>query len=210
MKNIVIYGAGGLGRETALVLRQINSKGEEWNILGFYDDALLRGHIVDRFAVLGGLNDLNDVKEDLNVVVSISNPMARKSVVERITNRRINYPVIIHPSCQPGDDNNRFGQGCILTAGVILTTGITLDEFVIINLSATVGHDARIGKYSSLMPGCSISGNVGVGEGSMIGTGARILQNLNIGKNCKVGAGAVVTQNFGDGKTIVGIPAYEK
>ena len=40
MNNIAIYGAGGLGREVALMIHQINSHNPDpWKIVGFYDDA---------------------------------------------------------------------------------------------------------------------------------------------------------------------------
>ena len=210
MKNIAIYGAGGLGRETALLLSQINKKSNEWKMLGYYDDGITKGTTIDRWPALGGVHDLNEVIEPLNIVVAISDPGTRKSVVSRIVNTQILFPSLIHPSCETGDDNNLVGKGCILTAGVILTTGIRLADFVILNLSSTVGHDAIIGEFSSVMPGCNISGNVRIGGCTLMGTGARILQNITIGNNCKIGAGAVVTQNFEDGKTIVGVPAHEK
>ena len=38
MKDVVIYGAGGFGREIACLLRLINEKCEEWNLMGFLDD----------------------------------------------------------------------------------------------------------------------------------------------------------------------------
>lgn len=210
MKNLAIYGAGGLGRETALLIRQINARSPQWNILGYYDDAIAKGTIIDGSLVLGGLNDLNGLKVPLDLVVSISDPELRKKVVDGVMNVNIQFPSLMHPACEAGDGNNKFGKGCILSAGVILTTGIQLGDFVIVNLSSTLGHDVRIGEFSSVMPGCSISGNVKIGERTMIGTGARILQNLNIGAHCKVGAGAVVTRDIGDAKTVVGVPAYEK
>ena len=40
MKDIAIYGAGGLGREVACLIRMINESKEipEWNFIGFFDD----------------------------------------------------------------------------------------------------------------------------------------------------------------------------
>lgn len=210
MKNIAIYGAGGLGRETALLIRQINANSKEWNLVGFYDDGMNKGEIVDRWLILGGITALNKIQEPLCVVISVADSKTRAAIVKKITNHKVDFPAIIHPSCQTGDELNHFGRGCVLTAGTILTTGIELGEFVFINLLTTLGHDAVCGDFTTIMPGCSISGNVKIGEGTMIGTGARILQNLSIGKNCKVGAGAVVTQNFPENKTIIGVPAREK
>ena len=38
LKDIVIIGAGGVGRETALIIEDINEVNKEWNLLGFVDD----------------------------------------------------------------------------------------------------------------------------------------------------------------------------
>ena len=38
MKNIVIIGAGGVGREVSLIIQQINELEQTWNLLGFIDD----------------------------------------------------------------------------------------------------------------------------------------------------------------------------
>ena len=38
MKDIVIIGAGGFGREVAWLIEDINKVNNEWNIVGFVDD----------------------------------------------------------------------------------------------------------------------------------------------------------------------------
>ncbi len=210
LKNIAIYGAGGFGRETALLIQQINAQTKHWEMIGFYDDGIIQGTKVDTWSILGGMKELQMAKEPLSIVVAVADPAIRKSIVHSLSKCHLDFPSIVHPSCQTGDANNQFGKGCILTAGVILTTGIHLGDCVIINLQTTLGHDVWIGEFTTVMPGCSISGNVKIGESCMIGTGARILQNLNVGEQCKIGAGAVVTRSFAAGKTIVGVPADEK
>ena len=210
MKKLAVYGAGGLGRETALLIEQINHARPSFKMVGFFDDGMAVGTVVDKWKVLGGLQQLNESVTAFDVILAIADTSVRKSVVQKIISPKVNFPTLIHPTCIQGDERNHFGKGCILTAGVILTTGIHLGDFVIVNLSTTIGHDVVLGKFSTVMPGCNISGNVRIGEGCLIGTGAKILQNLSIGKQCNVGAGAVVTHNFPDGKTIIGIPAHEK
>jgi sugar O-acyltransferase (sialic acid O-acetyltransferase NeuD family) len=209
LKNLAIYGAGGFGRETALLINQINAKNPTWRLAGFYDDGLAAGTDIDGLSVLGGMDELNAVKVVTGIAIAIADPIIKKGVFERITNRQLTFPSVIHPTFSMGASGNRIGKGCILTAGCILTTGIFLGDFVIINLLSSVGHDVRIGNFSSIMPGCSVSGNVKIGESTSIGTGARILQNLSVGSRCKVGAGAVLTRDFPDDKTIVGVPAEE-
>ena len=38
MKNLIIIGAGGCGREVLQWAKDINEKGKQWNIKGFIDD----------------------------------------------------------------------------------------------------------------------------------------------------------------------------
>jgi sugar O-acyltransferase (sialic acid O-acetyltransferase NeuD family) len=206
-KKIAIYGAGGLGREVAWMLREMKSR-DSFEVLGFFDDGKSKNSVVDGMPVLGGLSEINASDGSFQIVLAISDPSTKRRLVQSITNSKVEFPVIIHPTCQPGDaTTNRFGKGTILTAGVILTTGITLGDFVLVNLSTTIGHDVRIGSFSTVMPGCSISGNVVLGENTLMGTGARTLQNISVGKNSVIGAGALVTKNFEDGVKLLGVPA---
>ena len=180
-------------------------------VLGFFDDGKEKNSIVDEMPVLGGLREINAFKTGLHVAVGISDPATKRKVTGNITNTKIEFPVLIHPTCLAGNRKfNQFGRGTILTARVILTTHIHLGDFVMINLASTVGHDVRIGNFSTIMPGCSISGNVSFGEACLMGTGARTLQNINIGSESIIGAGAVVTRSFGNNVKLVGVPAVEK
>jgi sugar O-acyltransferase (sialic acid O-acetyltransferase NeuD family) len=207
MDDIIIYGAGGFGRETALMIRQINDKRPSWNIIGFCDDNCKKGGKVYGLPVIGGLSELEKVGR-LNLVIAVADPRTRKKIREKITNTEIRFPVLIHPSVLGGDpETNRIDEGSIIAAGNILTTNIHVKPFVIINLSCTIGHDVSIGEFSSIMPGCSISGMVNIEQEVLIGTGARILQSLMIGDTSRVGAGAVVTRSVSSGATVMGIPA---
>lgn len=211
MNNLAIYGAGGFGRETALMIEQINAVQKIWNLVGFFDDGLTAGEKVNGREVLGDIDTVNQVKEPLALAVAIAAPFIRRNVVEAIKNPLINYPVLKHPAAMIGDETNFFGRGTIITAGCILTTSIVLGEFVIINLASTVGHDVSLGSFCTVMPGCSISGNVSLVEGTLVGTGARILQNLSVAKDSQIGAGAVVTKSFEEpGVVLTGVPAKIK
>ncbi|MFZ6012217.1 MAG: acetyltransferase [Bacteroidota bacterium] len=209
IQDVAIYGAGGFGRETVLLLDQINQEKKRWNLVGFFDDGMHQQNVVDNIPVLGGLQQLNDHARPIAVIFAIADPLIRRRVVRSVKNSGVTFPSVIHPQSIVDLKRNRLGNGAIVTAGNIFTLNISIGDFVIVNLLNSIGHDTVIGNYCTVMPGCSLSGNVVIGEATMIGTGARILQNLTIGKMCKVGAGAVVTKDFSDEVTIVGVPAVE-
>lgn len=206
-RDLAIYGAGGFGREMALMVQQMNAEKREWNVIGFFDDGKPMGEVVDGFHVLGNTAQLNKWKTRLAVAMAIAEPGTRRSIVGHIKNELVDFPVLVHPCSLLGSATNTFGRGTIITAGCVLTTGIVLGNFVIVNLASTLGHDVRIGHFTSVMPGCNISGAVSVGEETLIGTGSQILQGLAIGSNSRVGAGAVVTSDVSPESTVVGVPA---
>ena len=207
MKKIAIYGAGGLGREIAQLINQINAKSPQWEFLVYFDDNIEKGKIIRGQDVLGGINDLNLIDQDLCLLICIADCQIRAKIVNGISNSKITYPSLIHPSVIIDETDIQLGEGSIITAGNILTTDISIGKHSIINLACTVGHDVVIEDYCAVMPGVHLSGNITIGEGTLIGTGARVLQNLSIGNHAKIGAGAVVTKHVSNGHTVVGIPA---
>lgn len=208
MKDIAIYGAGGLGRETAVMINQINADNAQWNMIGFIDDGLPMGTRIDGIEILGGIGELNAFPARLSVALAIANPDTRHHIYTQIRNTNVDFPTLIHPTANLGDSSrNRWGVGCLITAGVIMTTGVRLGDFVIVNLSSTVGHDATLESFTSVMPGSSISGSVKIGSKTSIGTRSCILPGIELGEGCIVGAGAVVTKSFQAKAKIVGVPA---
>jgi len=177
-------------------------------LIGFYDDHK-KGFTIEGLPVLGGIDDVNNLSTETSLLIAIADGHVRAELVSRINNSLVDFPVLIHPNVIVGSKQNQFGRGCIVTAGCVFTTGIRLDEFVIVNLSSTVGHDVSIGPYSSIMPGCNISGGVSIGRKVLVGSGSCILQGLVVEDDCRIGAGAVVTRNVPAGKTVVGVPAKD-
>jgi len=208
MKNIAIFGAGGFGREVKLIIDAINiSKPNTYNFIGFFDDGFEKGVIKNGFPVLGGVNELNEYKEDLSLVVSLGSPEIKSKVLSNITNDKIYFPSLIHPKASISTDDVSIGRGCIICEGTIITCNISIGDFVILNLMCTVGHDTIIKNNCAFMPSVNISGEVIINENVYVGTGAKIINQLEIGENTIVGAGAVVSKTLPPNCTAVGIPA---
>jgi sugar O-acyltransferase (sialic acid O-acetyltransferase NeuD family) len=207
MKNIAIIGAGGFGREVKMLIDQINFVKKEYNFIGFYDDGIGKGKIINNFPVLGKILDLNEFNSEIHIVIALGNPLIKKMVVKELTNPNIIFETLIHPSVIIGNDYVTIGKGTIICAGNIITCNIEIQNFVTINLACTIGHDTIIENFVSIMPGVNVSGEVLIKECVYIGTGAKIINLLEIGKNTIVGSGAVVSKSLPENCTAVGIPA---
>lgn len=140
------------------------------------------------------------------MVNAIGDPIIKKKVANRLDGSKNKYPVLIHPSVICSDKVS-FGEGTIVCAGNIITVDIEIGKHVIINLDCTIGHDASIGDYSTILPSVNISGFVKTGECVSVGTGTAIIQGISIGVNTVIGAGAVVVKDIPANCTAVGSPA---
>lgn len=208
MRDIAIFGTGGFGREILALVQDINKVSPTWNIVGFFDDGHEKDEMFNGYVNLGKICDLNTWTTPLSLVIAIGNPVTKKRVLERITNPLVDYPTLIHPSVWIGDEKFvEIGRGCILCAGVMVTTNVRIGDCVALNLQCTVGHDTVIHDYAAFMPSVNISGEVVIGEGVYVGTGAKIINQLEIGEYTIIGAGAVVAKNLPARCTAVGVPA---
>lgn len=207
MKNIVIIGVGGFGREVKVLIDQINKKEKIYTILGFYDDALDCKSHYNGIPFLGTINQLNQINETTAVALGIGDPTTKAKIIKRLDNKNLSFPTLIHPSVQISDDEITVGQGTIICGSCILTCNIEIGSFVTLNLCCTVGHDTIIRDFASFMPSVNISGEVLIEECVYVGTGAKIINQLQIGKGTIVGAGAVVSKSLPHNCTAVGIPA---
>ena len=195
MKDIVIIGAGGFGREVQWLLERINEREKTWNILGYVDDGKERGTLIDDLPVLDGIEFLREVKKPLAVVCAVGASKTRKRIMEGLGGTDyLEFPNIIDPSVRMSE-RITMGKGNIVCAGNILTVDITLGDFNIINLDCTVGHDAVLHSYVTVYPSVNISGCVEVGEVSELGTGSHIIQGVKIGSHAIVGGGTRFSQD---------------
>lgn len=190
MQDIIIVGAGGMGREVLAVLKNINTVMPTWNILGFADDGKQAGEEVNGIKVLGGVEYLNTITLKTACCIAISLPKIRKQLKEKITNNNVFFPTIIHPSVVISDKEFvSIGEGCLLLINTVFTTNISIGDFVIVNAGAIINHDAVINSFSTIMPGVNISTGAKVGEGCYIGTGSKISKPETIlaGESLKAG-----------------------
>lgn len=208
MKDLVIYGAGGQGRELLEIIEEINRESAEWNILGFIDDKLPPGGEVCGYPLLGGFDFFNRCRKPVGVVLGFANCAAKEAVYEKIKTlgEDVYFPIIVHPHSYVSTRAS-LAEGVAVARFCSVNVNARIGRCAVVNNKCEIAHDSVVGDFSSLMPSVNISGNVTIKERAFIGVQAAVLQGVTIGSDSIVGMCSTVLTDLPDGCTAVGSPA---
>jgi sugar O-acyltransferase (sialic acid O-acetyltransferase NeuD family) len=208
---LLLYGANACGRELASWVERARFGEHPVRLLGFIDDLtperVVNGHQVWR------LDDAIRLHEGAFVVAAVGSPILREQLAAQAEAAGfVAAPPLIHRSVEYDRDHVTIGDGSVIGPGTTLTTNIEIGRHVQINLHCTIAHDAELGDFVTLSPGCHVSGRVKVERGAYFGTGAvtvhgKIDRSLVIGEGAVLGAGAVVLKDVPPNVTVFGVPA---
>lgn len=205
MKDIVIVGASGFGRELLQWIKDINKVEKTWNVLGFIDD---NTHALDGFeceySVLGTINDYQPHNNEY-VALAIAAPHVKEKVVNTLKEKGAQFATIIHPTAVIGD-HNQLGEGLIMYPRSEITVNVKIGDFVTI-LSSSLGHDAVIDDYVTISSWCDITGGVHICKRAYLASGVKIVPGRTIGEDAYISIGSIVMNNIKPGYKVMGYPA---
>ena len=208
MNDLLIFGVGGMGRDTLWLAQRINQVKPTWNILGFLDDSpAAQGKLINGCPVLGTMQEAVAFP-DAYLVCAIGSSAVRRRLTERMKalNPNARFATLIDPDAIVAD-TAAIGQGVVICARNYVSVNSKIADHCLIGAGCTVGHDAVLEKYVTLYPGVNVSGNTLLHEQCEMGTGSQIIQGLSVGARTIVGAGATVVRDLPPDCTAVGVPA---
>ncbi|HUJ70716.1 MAG TPA: NeuD/PglB/VioB family sugar acetyltransferase [Verrucomicrobiae bacterium] len=209
MKDIVIVGHGGLAKEVAFLIEEINRHRPTWNLRGYISAQRSEvGTRVGKYSVIETDGWLERSRDNLAVAIAIGQTNVLKALHVRLrANTSLEFPNLLHPGAMGDWGQITLGHGNVIMGGASFTTQIAIGSLNIVNPGCTVAHDCVLGSYNLVNPAASLSGQVALGDEIMVGTGARILQGLRVCDHAVIGAGAVVTRNIETPGVYIGVPA---
>lgn len=158
MKNIVIIGAGDLGKELVWLIEDINRVKPTYLILGFLDDDAAKDtYSFFGYKVLGSTNQLEELNSKLpfSAVIAIRDGSIRKKIVESHP-AFDQWETIVHPTAVIAS-STKIGKGSIFFPQVTVSVDTYLGQFGLYYIHSTVCNDCWIGNYVSVMANASIS-----------------------------------------------------
>jgi len=205
MINVVIYGAGGLGREIYDTLMFVNSLALTFNIVGYIDDTRQRGSVINGVQVLGGSSVLEEMRGEVGIILGIAVPKVREKLHLSYKNQ-FSFPNIIHPTAIVSPFAE-LGEAILIQSNCIVAANANIGDGVMMNAHSGVGHDGQVGNYCSIMSYCDLAGNTYLGELSFVGTGVKVVPFTSIAAESYLCAGAVVFKDVIEKSKLMGNPA---
>lgn len=205
MKDIVIFGAGGLGRLTRDILLQ----GALYRPIAYLDSDLSKhGQTLDGLTILGRLAVLSSarVAAIAGIVVAIGDSRERVRIAELARERGTPLLSAIHPLASVSP-SARLGEHLIVGARVSICVHAVVGPHCVLAAGSIIEHDNVIGRGVRLDPAVRLAGGVRIGAFASLGIGACVIPGKRVGHDARIEPGAVVIHDVAAGETVGGVPA---
>lgn len=206
MKNLLIIGARGFGREVYYTATQSKGIETEFKIKGFLDDN------EDALAGLEGYPPILDSvenyipKPDDLFITALGSVETKKKYSEIILKKGGKFYTVIHQNAIV-DPTSQIGEGCIIMRDVSISSNVKVGDHVTVMPNSIIGHDAAIGKWSHIGPMVFMGGYSEADECVQLNVRSTILAKIKLGRHSVVGAGSVVIKYVDEYTTVFGNPA---
>lgn len=202
MSDLVIFGAGGFGREVFAYAQDAGM-----NVAGFVDD---NRHALDGLdlgtAILGSLSSIADGATRYDWAIAVGDTAVRERVHRELRARGARIVTVVHPTAYVASSAT-VGQGCVVAPFALIAAHASVGANVALNTYASVGHDATVGDHCVFSPYSAVNGDVTLGAGVFLGSGAIVTPGRRVGRWSKISVGSTVTRDMEPGSMIVGNPA---
>lgn len=206
MKNLIIIGARGFGREVYDLAIQCSGYNTEYVIKGFLDDKLDALADFENYPeIISSVEDY-DIQEDDVFVCALGSIKWKRHYVELILAKGAKFINLIHPSTTL-NTNVIIGSGSLVFMNSNISNDCIIEDFVTIQGYVGLGHDTKISKWSHLSAYSFTGGFVVLEEEVCLNTRATVLPHIIVRKGATVGAASLVIKNVKENTTVFGVPA---
>ena len=206
MRNLLIIGAGGFGREVYNSALESIGYGKDFIVKGFLDDRLDALDTFSNYPPVIDRIDSYSIKPDDVFVCALGTVTIKKKVCESILSRGGDFLTLIHKDTYISM-NTKIGKGCILLSGARIHCDVSIGDFVVVQPYAIIGHDVVIGDWSHINALADCGGGSRIGECVTLLTSCFVLPSGIVEDNSTVVAGSVVLRRVKEGSTVFGVPA---
>lgn len=206
MKNLIIIGARGYGREVYNLALQCEGCQKDYEVKGFLDDkADALAGFENYPEIIGAVEDY-EIQENDVFCCALGSVQWKKHYVELIEKKGGKFINLIHPTVII-HSNVKLGVGLIAFMYSNISNDSIIEDYVTIQGFVAIGHDSKIGKWSHINAYGFTGGYAVLEEEVTLNTRSTVLPNITVRKGATVGAASLVIRNVKENTTVFGVPA---
>jgi sugar O-acyltransferase (sialic acid O-acetyltransferase NeuD family) len=207
MRQLIIVGAGGFGRELYELLWDAFSP-DMYQVKGFLaaDVVDLRAMGIDHEVI--GNPDTYQPESDELFLLAIGHMDVRKRVVEQLESRGGRFTSFIHPLARIAK-TAKIADGAVIYPNAVVSNQSELAEHVHLNFFASVGHDCRVGRYCLLAPYATLNGNVRLEDEVYVSTHGTVAPGCRLGRRSKLSANSACMRDTPENTLVFGVPGRQ-
>jgi sugar O-acyltransferase (sialic acid O-acetyltransferase NeuD family) len=206
MKELIIIGAGGFGRELFHLSKECLGYEDEYKVVGFIDDNVgsLKNYL--EYPPVLGTIESHHVTENQVFICSISDVQNRLAVINSLLLKGAKFINLVHATARVVK-TSKLGIGCIVGPLVSIGADVIIGDFCLFQTGVIVGHDVKIGEnsridnYSILVAGVKLEKNTTIHSNSVVNA------NVVVCEGAIIGACSFVVRNVKPSSTVHGNPA---
>lgn len=206
MKQLLIIGARGFGREIYNSATESIGYGTEFQIKGFLDDKndALDGK-VGYPPILCSVEDYVIQKDDI-FVCALGDVKYKEYYTKLILNKGGVFITLIHNTAYISK-NVKYGKGCVFLAGSRIQCDSTIGDYVTFQPYCVIGHDVTIGDWTIVNAFADCGGASKIGSRVTLNTTCFVIPKGVVEDGATVGAGSVTMRKVKADTTVFGVPA---
>jgi sugar O-acyltransferase (sialic acid O-acetyltransferase NeuD family) len=203
--QLLVYCAGGFGKEVMDLARRLNQRSRRWDELIFLDDGreetVFYGAQILRFEEVVRRSH----ERDFEAVIANGEPFVRKELADRLNSINVPLAVLIDDTAVISETAS-IGPGAVIYPGCFVSSNAVIGDNVAIIAGSNVGHDTCLGANSVLSGNVNTGGACTIDSECYIGMGVQIKEGTKIGSGSIVGMGSVVYRDIPDDVIALGNP----
>lgn len=205
MYDIVILGAGGMGRETFEVVEDTFGNDSNYRVKGFLSDV---PNMLDDFTgyppLIGTIKDY-EIQPNDRFILAIGDVAGRRQIAESILQRGGEFITLIHPAAHIFR-SAKIGRGVIIFPCAYVGADAKIGDFCLMNAHSLAGHDTILGNFSEMAPYSILGGGTVTGEECFFCMHAVTAPKTKLGNRVIISQGSTNKENPADDSFVEGVP----
>lgn len=205
MYDIVILGAGGMGRETFEVVEDTFGNDSNYRVKGFLSDV---PNMLDDFTgyppLIGTIKDY-EIQPNDRFILAIGDVAGRRQIAESILQRGGEFINLIHPAAHIFR-SAKIGRGVIIFPCAYVGADAKIGDFCLMNAHSLAGHDTILGNFSEMAPYSILGGGTVTGEECFFCMHAVTAPKTKLGNRVIISQGSTNKENPADDSFVEGVP----